>query len=198
MDNIINQVFSDVIDEYQEIFRQFYPGKKSAGFNEANQVGKFLSHYRNRHPNAITWTELSFGGKTGRIDGVIIDREQDLAIYIEAKRLNRDSKIDELRDDLLRVSNSKNRFDLLGYKPANEYILLLADVWNEDAIKCKWIDEWVVDNPIVKSFDCPKIENIHLVRHRMYSFIDSKIEYASMSINKYCIAYSLYKINDRQ
>ena len=88
--SIIEEIFSAMLKEYDEIFKIFYPAQGSAGFNEANQVQKFIFHYKQTYPSSIVWTELSIGEKKdglGRLDGVIIDFENDALIILKLNAL---------------------------------------------------------------------------------------------------------------
>ena len=134
--NIIDEIFSAMCKEYDEIFKIFYPAQGSAGFNEANQVQKFLFHYKQTYPSSIVWTELSIGEKRngfGRLDGVIIDIDNDALIIIEAKRFNQPRKLDWSVDDINRAAELNNAiFHLKDIPlPSHRYTLVLGDIWAE-------------------------------------------------------------------
>lgn len=157
--DIIDETFSAMYEEYESIFKIFYPGQGHAGFNEANLVQKFMFHYRQAFPNAIVWTELSTGeksvGKYGRLDGVIIDLQNDAMIIIEAKRFNQPRKLSSSIEDIVRATNLPDTiFHLIDIpQPSHRYTLVLGDIWDEGSSTDKrklWIKSWESSNPLVE------------------------------------------------
>lgn len=154
--SIIDETFSAMCKEYDDVFKIFYPAQGSAGFNEANQVQKFLFHYKQTHPSSIVWTELSIGEKKdgfGRLDGVIIDIDNDALIIIEAKRFNQLRKLDWSVDDINRAAELNNAiFHLKDISlPSHRYTLVLGDIWAEGSEtdrRRQWIKQWVDNNPL--------------------------------------------------
>jgi hypothetical protein len=155
--SIIDEAFLAMCTEYNEIFKNFYPGLKSAGFNESNLVQKFMFHYKIKNPNIITWSELSMKYldddsselKLGRLDGVIIDYEKDFFIIIEAKRFNHKRKIEWSIEDVnrsIRIEGN-DHYTL----PNHCYTLVLGDIWEEGSEigpRRQWIKQWVDNNPL--------------------------------------------------
>lgn len=187
MKEIVQKSFENVVAEYKSFFNKFYPGKKSAGFNELNQVSKFSHHYKIANQDSLVWLELSFGGSDGRVDGLIIDIQRDAVIFIEAKRLSDSRKIKSISKDLARACEINNRKKLL-YDENNEqllslknnYVLILVDIWDESKNKHKLINDWTTDNPI--NFPANAKEVTHYISEPL--------------IGNYHLAYSLYKIID--
>lgn len=190
---IIDETFSAMCREYDEIFKVFYPGLESAGFNESNLVQKFMFHYKIKQPNTITWSELSMKYlddsnddsklKLGRLDGIIIDYEKDFFIIIEAKRFNHKRKIDWSIDDVnrsIRIEDN-DHYTL----PLHCYTLVLGDIWAEGSEtdrRRQWIKMWVDNNPLSthKALD-PAIRTL---QHQCIS---------SQSIPNYHLVYSLFE-----
>ncbi len=157
--SIIDEAFLAMCTEYNEIFKDFYPGLKSAGFNESNLVQKFMFHYKIKNPNIITWSELSMKYldddsselKLGRLDGIIIDYEKDFFIIIEAKRFNHKRKIEWSIEDVnrsIRIEGN-DHYTL----PLHCYTLVLGDIWAEGSVNDNrrlWIKNWESYNPLVE------------------------------------------------
>lgn len=187
--SIIDETFSSMCKEYDEIFKEFYPGLESAGFNESNLVQKFMFHYKIKNPNTITWSELSMKYlddsklKLGRLDGIIIDYENDFFIIIEAKRFNHKRKIESSIGDVnrsIRIEDNP-RYIL----PLHCYTLVLGDIWAEGSEtdrRKQWIKMWVDNNPLSthKKLD-PAIRTL---QHQCIS---------SQSIPNYHLVYSLFE-----
>ena len=155
--SIIDEAFLAMCTEYNEIFKDFYPGLKSAGFNESNLVQKFMFHYKIKNPNTITWSELSMKYlddsklKLGRLDGIIIDYENDFSIIIEAKRFNHKRKIEWSIEDVNRSIRieANDHYTL----PNHCYTLVLGDIWAEGSETDKrrlCIKNWESYNPLVE------------------------------------------------
>lgn len=187
--SIIDETFSAMCKEYDEIFKEFYPGLESAGFNESNLVQKFMFHYKIKNPNTITWSELSMKYlddsklKLGRLDGIIIDYENDFFIIIEAKRFNQKRKIEWSIEDVnrsIRIEDN-DHYTL----PLHCYTLVLGDIWAEGSEtdrRKQWIKMWVDNNPLSthKKLD-PAIRTL---QHQCIS---------SQSIPNYHLVYSLFE-----
>ena len=155
--SIIDEAFLAMCTEYNEIFKDFYPGLKSAGFNESNLVQKFMFHYKIKNPNTITWSELSMKYlddsklKLGRLDGIIIDYENDFSIIIEAKRFNHKRKIEWSIEDVNRSIRieANDHYTL----PNHCYTLVLGDIWEEGGVNDNrrlCIKNWESYNPLVE------------------------------------------------
>lgn len=194
--SIIDETFSAMCNEYDEIFKEFYPGLESAGFNESNLVQKFMFHYKIKNPNTITWSELSMKYlddsklklddsklKLGRLDGIIIDYENDFFIIIEAKRFNHKRKIESSIGDVnrsIRIEDN-DHYTL----PLHCYTLVLGDIWAEGSEtdrRRQWIKMWVDNNPLSthKKLDLA----IRTLQHQCIS---------SQSIPNYHLVYSLFE-----
>lgn len=156
--SIIDETFLAMYEEYDSIFKNFYPGQGKAGFNEANLVQKFMFHYKQTYPSSIVWTELSIGEKRdgfGRLDGVIIDINNDALIIIEAKRFNQPRKLDWSVGDIKRSAELNNAiFHLIDIPiPSHRYTLVLGDIWEEGGVNDNrrlWIKNWESYNPLVE------------------------------------------------
>lgn len=187
--SIIDETFSAMCKEYDEVFKIFYPAQGSAGFNEANQVQKFMFHYKQTSPSSIVWTELSIGEKKdgfGRLDGVIIDIDNDALIIIEAKRFNQPKKLDWSVDDIKRAAELDNAiFHLKDIPlPSHRYTLVLGDIWAEGSEtdrRRQWIKQWVNNNPL----------STHKELNPAITTLQHKCS-RSLSIPNYHLVYSLF------
>lgn len=187
--SIIDETFSAMCKEYDEVFKIFYPAQGSAGFNEANQVQKFMFHYKQTCPSSIVWTELSIGEKKdgfGRLDGVIIDIDNDALIIIEAKRFNQPKKLDWSVDDIKRAAELDNAiFHLKDIPlPSHRYTLVLGDIWAEGSEtdrRRQWIKQWVNNNPL----------STHKELNPAITTLQHKCS-RSLSIPNYHLVYSLF------
>lgn len=194
--SIIDETFSAMCKEYDEVFKEFYPGLKSAGFNESNLVQKFMFHYKIKSPNTITWSELSMNYvddstsklKLGRVDGVIIDYENDFFIIIEAKRFNHKRKIEWSVAD---VNRSIRIEDNTQYTlPHHCYTLVLGDIWAEGSAtdrRRQWINQWVDNNPL----------STHKELDPAISTLQHKCS-RSLSIPNYHLVYSLFNSTNNE
>ena len=193
--SIIDETFSAMCKEYDEVFKIFYPAQGSAGFNEANQVQKFMFHYKQTYPSSIVWTELSIGEKKdgfGRLDGVIIDIDNDALVIIEAKRFNQPKKLDWSVDDINRATELNNAiFHLKDIPlPTHRYVLVLGDIWAEGSEtdrRRQWIKQWIDNNPL----STHKVFNsaIRTLQHRCSR---------SQSIPNYHLVYSLFECTNNE
>ena len=193
--SIIDETFSAMCKEYDEVFKIFYPAQGSAGFNEANQVQKFMFHYKQTYPSSIVWTELSIGEKKdgfGRLDGVIIDIDNDALVIIEAKRFNQPKKLDWSVDDINRATELNNAiFHLKDIPlPTHRYALVLGDIWAEGSDtdrRRQWIKQWIDNNPLSthKEFNSA----IRTLQHRCSR---------SQSIPNYHLVYSLFECTNNE
>lgn len=150
----IRLAFNEMAREYDAVLKDFYPGKGRWGFNESNQIRMFLGAYEKLYGNSVTWQELSAGVKNQRIDGFVWDRDINGVLYIEAKRLNSETKLEEIVNDYNRLCNKAFRKSLLYMAPGcpmasgivdcSEHILLLCDIWDEcsEAPLQEWIADW--------------------------------------------------------
>ena len=151
----IRLAFNEMAREYDALLKDFYPGKRQWGFNESNQIRMFLGAYEKLYGNSVTWQELSAGVKNQRIDGFVWDRDINGILYIEAKRLNSQTKLEEMVNDYNRLCNKAFRESLLCMSPGgcpmasgivdcSEHILLLCDIWDEcsEAPLREWIADW--------------------------------------------------------
>ncbi len=196
----IDKIFADMCNEYEAVLGVFYPGQESAGFNESNLVQKFMYHYKQVVSEVVVWSELSTGrievGSTdddelkklpGRLDGVIVDFENDALIIIEAKRFNKKNKIESSVNDIIRSVKLKDDvFHIKNSFPKHRYTLVLGDIWAEGSstdIRRRWIAEWETNNPLVAHlrFDAKAT----VLGHKCYNVA---------KYSTYHIVYSLFDI----
>ena len=143
--SIITNIYKSVIKKYNDIFNQegYLPTKKAQssivinGFTERNLTFNFCHSYLNLSkpnpdapdaPNAIVWQEVPFKNvKRQHIDSIIIDKDNNWVIYIEAKRLYDIAHFEFLLDDLKRIKDRHSDIPLPLKHPTNKAIVLLAD-----------------------------------------------------------------------
>ena len=134
---MLQQEFEQMKAAYFQIFRQFYPAKRSNGFVERNLTVNFARAYEQCHKeeNCFTWYELSFGNKK-RMDGCIVNVTRKEIFLIESKRFNNpEKKKEEVKADICRI----DAFDVAAefsqrlpdWQDYTVYGVILADVWCE-------------------------------------------------------------------
>ena len=142
----IKDVFYTYLNEYGTLLEKFEPcpikdnGDIRYSLHEVNQVVNFLSAYRTKHNNSITWLEFPIRYKDGdkeqiiHIDGLIVDHDNRNVFFIEAKRLSKLQALKNLQADLNDKVKRRWTADILNYYFKNEelekyghYCILLAD-----------------------------------------------------------------------
>ena len=150
---IIKKTYKAVVDEYNKIFieNRYLPTKKAKqaslvinGFTERNLTFNFCHAYLKQHPNAIVWQEIPIEKvKNQHVDSIIIDKEEDLVIYLEAKRLYDMSHFEKLLEDFSRIEYRYSKIPIPPtQKPLkNKAVVLLADHYYSGEIKNKKLKE---------------------------------------------------------
>ena len=143
----IADVFDTYLNEYGTLLKKFEPcpskdkGDIRYSLHEVNQVVNFLSAYRTKHNNSITWLEFPIRYKDGdkeqiiHIDGLIVDHDNRNVFFIEAKRLSKLQALKNLQADLNdKVQRRWTDHKLNGYfnndvelNKYGYYCILLAD-----------------------------------------------------------------------
>lgn len=146
----MDSVFKEYGKIYQDILSSIYPAKNSTGFAERNLSVNFSKAYeRNavlQGHEAVSWFEFQFGKKNNlHVDVVILNKTTGEMCVVESKRFsNPSSKLKEIGKDLQRIQNfvaelkTENsdgtiRINMADIKRC--YGVILADVWNETAVK---------------------------------------------------------------
>ena len=132
---------------------------------------------------------MSIGEKKdglGRLDGVIIDFENDALIIIEAKRFNQLKKIDWSVEDINRAAELDKAILHLNNipLPSHCYTLVVGDIWAEGSKtdrRRQWIRQWVDNNPLSTH---KKLNTVVSALHHNCS--------RSQSIPNYHLVYSLF------
>lgn len=150
---IIKETYKAVVVEYNNIFigNSYLPTKKAKqpslvinGFTERNLTFNFCHTYLKQHPNAIVWQEIPIDKvKNQHIDSIIIDKDEDLVIYLEAKRLYDISSFEDLLEDFSRIEYRYSKIPIPPtQKPLkNKAVVLLADHYYSGEIKNKKLKE---------------------------------------------------------
>ena len=142
----IEDVFYTYLNEYGTLLEKFEPCPIKDNedirysLHEVNQVVNFLSAYRTKHNNSITWLEFPIRYKDGdkeqiiHIDGLIVDHDNRNVFFIEAKRLSKLQALKNLQADLddkvkcrWKDHNLKYYFNDVELNKYGYYCILLAD-----------------------------------------------------------------------
>jgi len=172
----VSDAFKAMHKDYDNVFKIFYPASGSNGFTERNQTFFFTKNFLSiEHPlsienSAICWHEVPFGKEGEHIDTLIYLPESQSVIYIEAKRLkNGKSGLNKsmlaIKDDVKRLIDELNitRGPILkrfkDEKPINEYILILADIWEKDGkVTFEFSeDKWCKKNWLTEAFNLKEL-----------------------------------------
>lgn len=129
MEEIINNVFSATVENYEKILSRYYPSHRSNGLTERNLTFNFSHNYLLKNREAIIWQECPL--KDGNhFDTLIIDDEKNTIIIVEAKRLQNEGKFELIKRDISKINIQFNDIKLddkrLTYK---RYGLILFDIW---------------------------------------------------------------------
>lgn len=134
--------------------------RSNKSIHESNQVSKFMEAYKQtscNSENVITWSELPISACLGRIrpltqhiDGFIIDNDTKTLFFIEAKRLSREERIIQLKEDIDRMFSIRKEiyygsgtFKGINLFDYNAYVIGLADVWvNGESWKQSVVSDW--------------------------------------------------------
>ena len=196
-------VMDKTVESYKAVLKQYFPSFEKR-FMERNLTFFFAHNYLNHVANSIVWQELPIkiesNSRTGHIDTLIIDSENKFIIFIEAKCLARESRLNkrshEILRDLKRLNDSIKlttntsvypQFpeEVKGYA---KYALILADIWSSEEETISEIDKSMSD--IIKedtSLACKEIFGDRKILK--YEFGENPIE----KILNYNIFYHLYK-----
>ncbi len=159
--NVINQrkvvvesikgAITSTSERYKNSLESAFPAFKNR-LQERNLTFNFAYYYLKSHEEAIVWQEVPIeknGKKSQHIDTVIIDKERNAVIFVEAKCISRTkvtSRRQSMFKDLKRLNEvvsdiSKNKKKEDAVLPINKdlakvcegkdkYFLILADVWS--------------------------------------------------------------------
>lgn len=129
MKEIINNVFLDTIKSYEKILSNYYPAHNSNGFTERNLTFNFSHNYLLKNNEAIIWQECPL--KEGKhFDTLIIDDQKKTIIVIEAKRLQSENKLNQVKADYERIIEHFGEINLDEKRQSySKYGLLLVDIW---------------------------------------------------------------------
>ncbi len=189
----ISEVFKDYCKAYNQILTSFQPclGTKQS-INEANQVHQFLDAYKKKYPDAITWMELPIKDVredgsfyTARIDGFIVVQKPARIIFIEAKRLSREKKVDSLREDVKRMKrileqnySGDRKIKNLNLDDYDVTALFLADVWCKKVeLYNKWesyLESLKIEGMTILDKNKAEVSNGYMLMYVMMSYDNPK------------------------
>jgi hypothetical protein len=193
---LVSKAFEAMHKDYDNVFKIFYPASGSNGFTERNQTFFFTKNLMSIEHSAICWQEVPFGKKGEHIDTMIYLPESKSVIYIEAKRLKKgknglgnsmsaiEKDVSRLIDEL-KVTRGPIIERFKGEKPKNEYILILADIWEKDGKGTSKFseDKWCKANWLTQAFN---LKELHLsattteLKTDSWSSLSSKEKYHLM------------------
>ena len=142
----ISETYKSVVGEYSNTFveNNYLPTKPAQsslvinGFTERNLTFNFCHAYLKQNPGAIVWQEIPIiDVNRQHIDSIIIDKKNDLVIYLEAKRLYDITHFEFLLDDLDRIKRHHSNIPLPLNPPTKKIVVLLADLYFNGACKKK-------------------------------------------------------------
>ena len=142
----IEEAFEGIKTRYEAVFRMFQPRIGSIGYTERNQTCNFCAAFLHNNIGSVAWYEYPFNNQE-HVDAVILDPSDDYLYFIEAKRYNKPKQSSAIRDDIERCI--KHEAEIRG-RIGNEYgkaiqrvfVVVLADIWEEDPIKKHWNKEY--------------------------------------------------------
>jgi len=163
----VSEAFQAMHKDYDSVFKMFYPSQNSNGFTERNQTFFFTKNFLSINKTAICWQEVPFGKNGEHIDTVIYLPESKSIIYVEAKRLKNgenglestklflENDVKRLKDELGVTRNPIIERFIKDEKPLNEYILVLADIWEKEGkVTAKFSEEkWCKSNWVSESLN---------------------------------------------
>ncbi len=139
--------FARMVEDYEHLFRHYYPAHDSTGFMEANQVYYYVKNLSDllggeKDSRPFAWLEAPLerdGKSTPHADGVVFCPEQKAVVYLEAKRIDQPkAKIKSIYKDVDRLLRKKevrdNRKYVTGelkFDAERQFLVYLADVWLE-------------------------------------------------------------------
>lgn len=156
MEDILLESYYRMISDYGNIFRSYYPAHNSTGFMERNLTFYFCKALIDRLSDGspmkqpFAWMEPPLPDKNQHMDAFVYSPHagQETAFFIEAKRFSDvTQKLQEVKDDIGRILNPKNRNHILGTQETplpckRQYLVYLADVWIMDGEKEKFPEKW--------------------------------------------------------
>lgn len=181
----ISQTYQSVVDEYSNTFvRNCYLPTKSAqsslvinGFTERNLTFNFCHAYLMQNSDAIVWQEIPIiDVNRQHVDSIIIDKKNDLVIYLEAKRLYDITHFEFLLDDLDRIKRYHSNIPLPLNPPAKKIVVLLADLYFNGVCKKKEYKDCYYD----KFFSSQEIKSLPEIE-KDYPKLQEKIISAKIS-----------------
>src|SRR5574344_2028180 len=130
--------FKKTNEDFSKSINLIWPTVGSRGFTESNLVQSFLFYCKSMF-NAITYSEVPFGGKS-RVDGIAFIDFTNTApmLIIEAKRIKENqynNAYDEIKKDTNRMLENARIIDILERINKKEICsvsvqpLFIADVW---------------------------------------------------------------------
>lgn len=147
---LIDKVFNEYCDSFNRSLNclKVWPWTDDKTvIHESNQVHRFLDAYQKTGKNIITWMELPVyqdQKSLAHIDAFIVDNDNKLIFFIEAKRFSKPAQVESLQADVNRLFKiahkiylDKNRFKGLSLLEYDSYMISLADIWDYRGKSCE-------------------------------------------------------------
>lgn len=157
-DDIFNNMAENYIKTFTIINPQ-YGELCDRGFVERNLSVNFIEGYKAICPNSVAWYEMSVEKsikKNGHIDAVVVDINNNAIIYIESKRVYDSRKemgtVNDLRR-LVKACENDSTFKICGKRGLVEYIVILADIWEDKNQKRDRLERWKKGNIFPEEFE---------------------------------------------
>lgn len=144
--DFFENVFNRMIERYKVIFKNYYPAFHSNGFTERNLTFNFCNSYlelsSNFNDDVLIWQEVPIKNLdsdkfNNHIDSLIIDKKENILIFIEAKRIRNNRTYNLLKDDIDRVLKNQNIPPVKDITHFEKYGLFLTDIWTSKEKKDK-------------------------------------------------------------
>ncbi|MGC5700725.1 hypothetical protein J4P02_11065 [Pseudomonas sp. NFXW11] len=171
---MINRVIQQAAENFSDSLSAFYPSYGRNGINERNLTFQLANAFGARN-GAHAFMEVPFLNPLtqryeNRIDCMLFDKER--VFFVEAKRLFRLEKAEQLRNDFQRMNAETlapilKKFVSPTTRTRSVYRLMLAETWHSNIVNWwqkedtarGWDHSWLPDNSgvvEVKTFDNQK------------------------------------------
>jgi len=168
---VINRVIQQAAENFSHSLSAFYPSYGRNGINERNLTFQLANAFGARN-GAHAFMEVPFLNPLTqrfeyRIDCMLFDKER--VFFVEAKRLFRLEKAEQLRNDFQRMNAETlapilEKFISPSTRTRSVYRLMLAETWSPNIVNWwkkqdtarAWDNSWLPDNSDaveVKAFD---------------------------------------------
>jgi len=154
----IEKAFNKQHDRYMTLLEAYYPAHNETGFTERNLSHNFVAALESvLGDECISWFEAPINlKKKQHIDAVVFDPVSKASFMIESKRINGNSKIISIKNDIKRLRLEENIYlledGLYDVSIEKRYAIVLADLWTENEKREDLLATWprfIYDNDFV-------------------------------------------------